>query len=232
MQNAREGDVVRLPDRGPSWIVVDFDLSKVVVARWPGKLWRVRIQEAANPRDQDAVGGPPTNQATYVRVISVEVVVEESPHLLFGAHGAKLLPLLESAARLSHSDADLLANARHPAAATAYDRVMRRWAKHQNITISSDALDGVLKIDGGSPINGALSVLYRIINDRAHAMDGAKASTVTDDEVYLAEPWASAAKVMLDAALALGAPHLAEGRDREALLSGWLSLSSASGART
>lgn len=229
MRNASEGTVIRRPSRGPPWIVVDFDLTKVVVPRWPGKLWRVQVIEAANKRDQEGAGGPPNDQATYVRAISVEVVAEENPSILFGPHGEKLLPLLEAAARLTHLEAEALAKARHPEAAGTYDRAMRGWTKNQNIATPSEELDGVLKFGGASPVNGALAVLYRVVSDRAHAMDGAMAWITRGDDISLAEPWAGAAQVMLDAALALGAPHLVDGLDRQALLSGYLRLSDASG---
>ena len=129
MQHAREGAIVRLLNRGPPWIVVDFNLSKVIITCWPGKLWRVRVLETASRRDQAAVGGPPNDQAAYVRAISVEVVAAENPSLLFGPHGAELPPLFERAARLTRPDAETLANARAPDAAAAYGYVMRRWVE-------------------------------------------------------------------------------------------------------
>lgn len=233
MQDAREGAMIRLPNRRPPWIVVDLDLSKTVVASWPGKLWRVRILEAASRRDQNAVGGPPNDQATYVRAISVEVIAEDSSARLFGPHGANLLPLLEAAAQLTRAKADALSLARAAGAAAAYDRVMRRWSKDQNIEILSDDLAGVLSVGGASPVNGALAVLHRTVFDQARATDGATALIEDHDgDVFLAEPWASAAQVMQDAALALGAPEVTDELDRHTLLYGWLRFTDASGAGT
>ena len=224
MRYARAGVSLRLPNRGPPWIVVDFDLTKTIVARWPGKLWRVRVIEAANASDQRHAGGAPNAQATYVRAICVHVMSAESPALLFGPRGADLLPIFDEAARLSRDTARNLASSRHADAAAAYDRVLRNWAQAANVAVTSDGLDGVLKMCGGSPVNGALAVLHHLAFERARLIDGSAALIQEGDSVFLAEPWATAAQVIGDAALALGAPDLVSDSGRDALVSGWVSV--------
>ncbi|MFN3891379.1 MAG: hypothetical protein ACK4MV_13355 [Beijerinckiaceae bacterium] len=221
MQDARVGGAVRLPDRGPPWIVVDFDLAKMTVTRWPGRLWRVRVMEAATERDQRVAGGPPNDQANYVRAIAVRVLNEEDPARLFGPHGGALIALFDGAARITRDQAQRLARSRHADAAGAYDRAMRRWASGENLATPSADLDGALKIGGRSPINAALAVLHGILFERAHAIDGAHASSELDNDVSLVEPWATAAQTMGDAALAIGAPELMSMEDRAALVSAY-----------
>ena len=43
MKNASVGSTVRNPDKRPPWIVVNHSLQSVIVAKWPGKLWKVEI---------------------------------------------------------------------------------------------------------------------------------------------------------------------------------------------
>ena len=223
MRDARVGAVLRLADRGPPWIVVDFALDRIIVANWPGRLWRVRVIEAASARDQRQAGGQPNHQATYLRAIAVEILSEQSPAVLFGPHGSNLISLFEQAASLNSQTAQRLAAARSDAAPAAYDRVMRRWAQAAQVAVWEDNLDGVLKIGGGSPINGGLATLHRVVFERAISIGGPDAIAHDGEAVTLNEPWATAAKVASDAALALGAPQFASGTDRRGLLEGWTS---------
>ena len=51
MAHAEAGRTVRIPGRGPPWIAVDHDISTVVMARWPGRLWLVEIVDPITDRD-------------------------------------------------------------------------------------------------------------------------------------------------------------------------------------
>jgi hypothetical protein len=217
MREAREGALVRIAGRGPPWIVVDFDPARIVIARWPGRLWRVSVIEAASVDDQRPVGGPPHDGVSYVRAISVRVLNLENPAVLFGERGAQILPLLDQAASLTRESAAALAAARNDNAAGAYDRAFRRWAASANIPVSDDDLDGALKIGGGSPVNSALTLLYNLVLERARAVDGNAALIETNDGDGLAQPWNGAAQAMCDAILARGAGAASE-EDSAALL--------------
>jgi len=130
MRAARVGAIISIEGRVPPWIVVDQDLSTVIVAKWPGRLWRVRIVDAATERDQRAYGGPPLPQARYTRCISVSVEAEEDCAILFGAQGAGVVRVLQEATRLSHARAEAFNN-RHADAGAAQDRVWRSWLRQQ-----------------------------------------------------------------------------------------------------
>ena len=51
MAHAEAGRTVRIPGRGPPWIPVDHEVSSIVVARWPGRLWAVEILDPITARD-------------------------------------------------------------------------------------------------------------------------------------------------------------------------------------
>lgn len=228
MRSASAGSVVSIPGRGPPWIVVDHEPASVILARWPGRLWRVKVLEAATERDQRHVGGSPLPHARYTRCISVAVEAEEDAAVLFGVHGASVVRILDAASRLTRPDADALARSRHPGAPVAHDRAWRAWLRQQSMADEYDrSLDGALSLGRErwrSPINEGFSVLYDAVFNRAEAVDGDAATQVEDDEVLLIDPWDGAARVLGDAALALGAPELMNDRDRACLLSGWLAV--------
>ena len=185
MRAAQAGVKISLEGRVPPWIVVDHDLSSVIVAKWPGRLWRVRIVDAATERDQRAFGGSPLPQARYTRCISVSVEAEEDAAILFGAHGAGVVWVLQEASRLSHAHAEALANNRHADAGAAQDRVWRGWLRQHAIPDDGHVdYDGTLLMGGqrqGSPINQGLSALHLTVFKRAQAVDG-EAATASDEE--------------------------------------------------
>lgn len=219
MRLAREGHVIRVEGKGPPWIVVDEAPTSAILARWPGRLWKVSIIEAAPSKDQ------PLTYARYVRALAVEVIEEINPSLLFGEQGEGVLTILDQAAQMTHEMALRLSSVRHPDARTAYDRAFRRWADAEGIEIGFDGnLDGTLRVGSkphGSPIYEGLSVLHSIVFRRAKEIDGEAATTIDDEDEYINEPWHGAAAVLADAALALGAPRFVGAHDRDILLSGW-----------
>lgn len=228
MRAARVGATIGIEGRAPPWIVVDHDPSSVIVAKWPGRLWRVRIVEAATERDQRAYGGPPLPQARYTRCISVSVEAQADGAILFGAQGAGVVRVLQEAAGLSHARAEALANNRHADAGAAQDRVWRSWLRQQAILDDTHVdYDGTLLMGGqkpGSPIHQGLSALHLTVLKRARAVGGEAATASDEEDTWLIHPWDGANRVLGDAALALGAPELVSGEDRAILMHGWSSV--------
>lgn len=218
MSHAQKGQIIRVEGKGPPWIVVDDAPTTAILARWPGRLWKVSIIEAAAEKDQ------PRAYARYVRALAVEVIDEQDPARLFGEQGAGVLTILDQAAQLTHETALKLSSARHPDAPAAYDRAFRRWADAEGIEIGYDgSLDGTLRVGSmphGSPIYEGLSVLHTVVFQRAKSIDGEAATTINDEDEYLNEPWHGAGAVLADAALAMGAGDLIGAVDRSVLVSG------------
>ncbi|MDR6627179.1 hypothetical protein J2728_003514 [Caulobacter segnis] len=225
MQQAANGAVISIAGRGPPWIVVNHDPASVIAAKWPGRLWRVQILDAATSHDQRASGGTPLPYARYTRAVAVRIVGEENLGQLFGPNGADVLQVLEAASNLARSRAELLATNRHAGAPAACDRLWREWMKSQDVPGDyPELLDGTLSLGtSGSPINGGLSVLHSVVFARATALDGDAATTIDDEDVWLAPPWSGASAALADAALALGAAAWATPSDRDILMHGWKS---------
>jgi hypothetical protein len=223
MKLAREGEVVRIEGRGPPWIVVHHALETITISKWPGRLWRVRIIEAATTRDQSKVGTPLAD-AGYTRSISVRILNEISPDALFGPRGSDVAAVLKKASQLDRSVAKALASSQHPDASRAYDRVWRAWLKDRGLHDDQD-LDGTVQFAGktlsGSPINKGLLVLHYIVFKRARALDGTAVIQTDGEDETLAPPWNGAASALGDAALAFGAPELATDSEKAVLLQAW-----------
>lgn len=228
MRNARPGQIVRVEGRGPPWIVVDEVPASIVLARWPGTLWRAMIVEAATAQDQRSRGGPPLPYARYARCISVEILAEEDLSSLFGDYGKEVMAVLERARMMTRDQASILSSERHPEAGVAYDRTFRRWCSAEGIGVEThdDNLDGTLMIGSmpsRSPVNEGLSLVHLAVLDRAKAVDGLAATDVDEEgDQELVEPWSGAGAALLDAALAFGAPDFVNERDRPILTRAYL----------
>jgi hypothetical protein len=226
--SAEAGQLVRNPGRGPPWIVVDHELSSVVVAGWPGRLWEVEIVDAIANQES---GSSIRDDAGYTRAAAVRVLRSVPVATLFGEHGTPVCTVIDAATRLDPEQARMLCDARHPEAREAYSRVWRRWFVSENIPLHrlSNEPEGTLAIARdtakyGSPVGRALLIISSVVDERARTVSG-KGVLGTDpanaEELCLAEPWASAKLALLDAALAFGAPDLSPSADRQILTAAW-----------
>jgi hypothetical protein len=223
LAKAAPREIVSKLDRSPPWIVVDHSIETAIVARWPGRLYRVVVLDAEGIEQASAY-------ANYTRAVAVQVCEEVPAWRLFGDHGAAVSAVISFAARLEPSTARLLADLRHPLAAQANSRAWNRWLNGTGVRSEHEESDfsGTLAAGPGpsrSPINYGLTVTYRTVWDRAEALLGSVA--FVDDaegERTLVPIWSSAADALLDAALALGAPSIVTGEDAIILTAAWRSV--------
>jgi hypothetical protein len=224
--NARSGSIVRIENRGPPWIVVNHELATAVITSWPVRIWRASVIEAASEADQVSVGGAPKRSAGYTRAIAVEIGEEVPPGELFRPNGAAIASIIDAAAGLTRDEAEALAASRDHNAAAAYAYAWKSWMRAQGAPPEDDCdYDRILSMPGvgtGSPVNRALLYAHDVVFKRASECDGAAATSSDDDDVWLNEPWRTAAQTVLDAIIATGAPGMSETpQDAEILLRAW-----------
>jgi hypothetical protein len=232
MEGATVGARVRMPSWDPPWIVVDHELDTVIVARWPGRLFRVESVPPSSDEERVALArarGSLRAEARYTRVFAVDVLAELPPALLFGPHGQAVVEILECARLLVDPVARELAAVRPPDASQAYGRAWQRWLDRQpnGTPYRTGDHSHVLAVPGagriGSPIGHGIAVLWTCVVDRARRCAGSTAFTFDEDEddKVLLDPWATAASALLDAAMALGAPDLVDPADASLLTEAW-----------
>lgn len=217
MAGARVEDTVGTASLEPPWIVVDHTVERVIVTRWPGRLFRVvsvpprtAEERAATARAADGL----VPNAGYTPSFAVEVLAELDPTILFGPHGAAVADVIAVGRSPTVDLARRLTDAAHPDAGEAYGRAWDAW-----LSARDDARTSPL----GSPVNGGFSVLSTVVNASAQRycawyVDG-------DGEHALTEPWESASRALLYAAMALGAPHLMSATDAAVLTATWQAVS-------
>lgn len=222
MQAATAGATIANADGGPPWIVVDHSLDSVIVARWPGRLWRVEILRAATEQ--------PVASANYTRAVSVRVIEEHPVATLFGPHGQSVVDVIEKAMTVSIEDVASLREATHPDARRAYSRAWSRWLGQPDSGSdpNEDHAD-TLAVSGGqkerSPIGPGFTVLHSVLAGRARSLAGDAAFVVDEEgDQSFAPAWAAATEAFLHAAMAYGAPEVASPADADALTTAWVRL--------
>lgn len=231
MAEAKSGNRISLRERRPPFIVVDHSVESVIVARWPGKLWRVRIVDPVTDADVRATGiSKLSSAARYTRAVSVDVLEEVPVSKLFGPHGDAVVRIIERACRLRFEDVKLLAQSRQADADAAYSRAWKKWANDRGIKSDNDNYAGVLEIHDNqhgtsSPVNHGLAVLFHAVEKCAESLDRSSYFVMgKEGEAVLEATWSLAAFALLDAAIAVGAPELSTQNDCELLTSSWRTL--------
>ena len=217
MKNAAVGAIVRTIDRRPPWIVVDDSIDSIVVAKWPGRVWRVEILDKASEQ--------PLPHAHYTRAHAVRVLEEVPAPILFGAHGDAVCEVIERARRITLEDVVQIGAVVPPDAPETYSSAWKRWIEETLPGSPHRGLDHfhTLAIPSDyrtrSPIGHGFTVLYSALSDRARELVGEAAFLVDEEgDVSFTPEWAVVCEAFLHAAMAFRAPELMPVADRDLLI--------------
>lgn len=218
------GREIRVARTGP-WLVVDHDISSIIVAKWPGRLWLVDVVDPITPAEMRALGSELRADAGYTRACGVKVIDEVPLARLFGAKGDAVVNVIDTARALTLETATRLAAARDAHAGEAQTRLWKKWLAGQTppVVQQRDDLDGTLSIGRlRSPVGSGLSVIHAEVGKRAEAVAGKSVWIVEQgsDDAWLAEPWSSASATLIDAALSFAVSEVSND-DREILSKAW-----------
>jgi hypothetical protein len=200
MRKARPGGEVSTLKREPPWLVVSHDLSKAVLAHWPGRLWAAEIVEAVEARDQ------PLPYATYTRAWRVRILEEEPASRLFGPAGTAICSILDVALGLDREMASRLANARHAEAERVYSDAWQLWLRHLGYPAADQEceFERVLGLTDGRPNPGAQALItaYNTVFTRAQQVDPDHATSHDVEDIWLLSPWDDASAALIEAVMA------------------------------
>lgn len=226
----RAGEIVRLPDRGPPWLVVCHRPESVIASK-PGTLWLVEVVDPVSQAEQRARRSELIPGANYTRAVAVRVIEQLSRAILYGVHGDKIVAIIDRARKITRQEAETLARTRHSEAPSANSNAWKRWLERERLpSYAGVNYDGTLAAGQGgaeSAVGRGFMAIHNALTDRALALEGngVLADDPDDPEgAYLIEPWVGAAAVLSDAAFAFGAPELLSEYERATLAHGWLSV--------
>ena len=210
----------------PPWIVVDESLESVVIgSRWPGKLWRVRVEKQGDMSDLVAQPG-------YWRASAIELLEAVPLSALFGPKGEVVLEIIAQISTLSRTDAQALADHLPENAWMAYSRAWMRWSQQDGEPAADEegdwrgALAATRRSDKArSPVHSGFLLIHSQLRQRAEQLDGGNAFTLIEEdgetEQVLKPMWQAACDALLFAAMARAAPQYVSDEDAVMLLQAW-----------
>lgn len=214
----RTGKRVALAQANPPWLVVDQSLATMVIgSRWPGQLWRVRVEELGDMSDLVAQPG-------YWRASAVELLEEVPLSALFGPNGDAVLEILAKIRGLSRAEAQALADSLPPDAWMACSRAWMRWSQQDGEPAGGceeewrGTLAASRRVDKArSPVHSGFLVIHAQLRQRASDIDGDRAFILVEEdgetEQILAPLWQGACDAFLFAAMARAAPQYVSDED-------------------
>lgn len=202
MTLASAGARVENSDDGPPWIVVDHKLESTILAKWPGRVWRVRVLRRA-PEQPHAYAG-------YTRATAVQVEEELPLAALFDFNGLEVAEFLSAVSQITGEAKESLSTTADGQAARLHSEVWDRWLSQADPSSPYLGEDhsGILSMGAKaprSPVGNAPSVLHAEVRKRAREIDGESAFELHEDEESLNPQWACLAAHLQHALFAIGA---------------------------
>lgn len=186
----------------PPWIVVDHTLQSPILAKWPGRLWQVRILRKAPEQ--------PLAYAAYTRATAVHVEKELPLAVLFDNNGEEVVEFLSRISGLSAEEKALLASSTDERAVNVHNEVWNRWLLQVDASSTYLGQDhsGIIAIGAKpprSPVGNAPSVLHTELTKRAREIDGEGAFVTDDEEQSFNAEWSRVASHLQHALFSIGA---------------------------
>jgi hypothetical protein len=203
----------------PPWIVVDQTPQAAILAKWPGRLWRVRILRKAPEQ--------PLAYAAYTRATAVHVEEELPLAALFDHNGQEVVDFLSSISSLSAEQRALLGSSIDERAVSMLNQVWNRWLSQVDSSSPYLGQDHSNTIAVGaqaprSPVGNAPSVLHTELTNRARELDGDSAFVTDDEGQSFNAEWSRVASHLQHALFAFGvSPELLSPPERVALASAY-----------
>lgn len=175
---------------GPPWIVVDHSPQSVILARWPGRLWKVQVLRRASEQ--------PLAYAEYTRATAVHVVEEVPLAALFVHDGPAVVRFLNRVSQLTAAHIAVLGHEQDEDATSIHGLVWDRWLAEADVSADSIGTKHTRTIAIGSkapcsPVGNAPSVLHAQLTRLAHHLVGDAAFVTDGEDQYFTPAWENVA---------------------------------------
>jgi hypothetical protein len=185
----------------PPWIVIDHTAQSIVLAKWPGKVWKVRALRKAPQQ--------PYSYAGYIRATAVYVEDEMPLSVLFEHNGEEIVELLNRISKLTIDEAERIVALSDEDAARIHNQIWDRWLalEDPSSTFINQDHDGTIAVGSKaprSPVGNATSVLHSQLAARAREISGEHAFVTDGEDQYFNPKWAKTAACLQHALFAIG----------------------------
>lgn len=205
---AKVGDRIIKKDRKPPYLVVDHTLDRIVVNRWPGKLYRVEVLDQDSDVER-SINENLVENIWYTRTYGVQILEELDPFTLFGENGHSVAVIADFASAISLEQAKKLSTYSLDENRKIISKLWKNWTALTDPEYANQDIDWTDTIaehpkgqDKVSPVGYALSLIYLRGFRRARELEDDNAIQFDEDEnVYLVEKWQNVVSHLINVAL-------------------------------
>ncbi len=215
---AIRGTIIENDSFAPPWIIVDKTFEKIILTKWPGKLFEVEI---LNPAKEEHINVDISKDAQYLRTTGIKILNELPTDLLFGKYGSEVVTILNTIKKITKENVENISGLLSQNAREIYSTVWSSWINDNTHTSNTnyDTLKIVSEIhQRSSPINEGLSLIKSTFDKRAVEVLG-KYTWVFDKNgnPSLNNTWQKASEVFLHAAMSFESYDLLSKEEKEIL---------------
>lgn len=204
-KNAKVGDIIMKPNRNIPFIVVDHTLDKMIITRWPGKLYKVEVLNQSKEKDLNK--GLAEN-VWYTRTLGVKILEEMSLENLFGTNGKWISQIVDVTRNISEEQVDSLSNFDAHPGRELFSKAWKNWISLMNkddANFDEDYSNTLAILDENhdqSPIGRGLTLISSQFYIRAREIAGESAFGIDDEgEIFLQPKWSKACEKLLHAGM-------------------------------
>lgn len=221
-KDAKVGDLIIKQDRKPPFIVVDHILDKIIITRWPGKLYKVEVINQSKEKD---INKGLVKNVWYTRTLGVKILEEVPVENIFGENGKQIRHIIDLTRNITEEQVNLLSKYNIESSRDLFTKAWRNWIllTDKDCVYLNDDHYNTLKIFPknqvyGSPIREGLSIISSQFDIRARELVGEAAFGVDEEgEIYLQSKWAKAYEKLKQAGISYESDNLLTEVEKETL---------------
>jgi len=221
-RDAKAGDLITKQDRNPPFIVVNHTLDKIIITRWPGKLYKV---EVLNPSKEKDINKGLVKNVWYTRTLGIKILEEVLVEKIFGVNAQQISQVINLARNITEEQVNALSEYDTVYGRTLFAKTWDHWLSSIDKSYVHTAEDhsNTLKFFSGdqsygSPIRDGLSIISSQFHIRVREIAGESAFFVDEEgEISLQPKWARACEQLLHASMSYESDNLLTKMEKEIL---------------
>lgn len=221
-KDSKVGDVITKQDRNPPFIVVDHSLDKIIVTRWPGKLYEV---EVINQSKEEGLNKGLVKNVWYTRTLGVKILREVPVENIFGPNGNQISQIITWARNITEEQINSFSKYDLESSRDLFTKAWRNWiliTDKEYPYLNEDHFDTLKLFSNNqkynSPIREGLSIIASQFDIRARELVGESAFGIDDEgEIFLQPKWAKASEILRHGGMSYESDNLLTTSEKQTL---------------
>lgn len=221
-KDAKVGDLITKQDRNPPFIVVTHTLDMIIIAKWPGKLYKV---EVINQSEEKDLNQGLVENVWYTRTLGIKILEEVPIENIFGQNGIQISRLIDWTRNITEEQVTALSKYNVKSGRDLFTKAWKNWIllTDKNYVYLNENHYNTLKVFlknqvHGSPIREGLLIISSQFNIRARELVGEAAFGVDEEgEICLLPKWSKACEKLRQAGMSYESDNLLTESEKETI---------------